>query len=319
MLVILIVVVGLAVAIGVISLFVRWEREGKEQLIPLVLLGLLVLDGTIYSDPNMVPRGLFHPGSGATQLRLPEVYITLALIARLIAKGRPTRIGLPAALWLAFGGWLFVGMIEGKLYGNPFSQDIYEAKDILYIVGAYALAAGVPVRKYFERGDLYKLGTLSVVCATVLDLMQIGGVTVNTNLPLLPLQDFGGVGAETAALFLAIGLTCFLTRLATGPVKVRHVLALVPVIVSVVLANQRAVLVNLARGGPRGARGRARRARPWSSAALSRPGRTRGVGAARLGGDRHRRGRRSRRAGPAGTEDPARLDLRQPLPQRGKG
>ena len=246
MLLILVALAGLVVAVGVISLFVRWEREGKEQLIPLVLLGLLVLDGTIYSDPNLVPRGLFHPGSGATQLRLPEVYITLALIARLIAKGRPTRIGLPAGLWLAFGGWLFVGMVEGKLYGNPFSQDIYEAKDILYIVGAYALAAGVPVRKYFERGDLYKLGTLSLVCATVLDILQIGGVSINTDLPLLPLQDFGGVGAETAALFLAIGLICFLTRLATGPVKLRHVLALVPVIVSVVLANQRAVLVNLA-------------------------------------------------------------------------
>jgi O-antigen ligase len=137
-------------------------------------------------------------------------------------------------------------LVEGNLYHNSFSQDIYEAKDILYIVGAYALAAGVPVRKYFERGDLYKLGTLTVVCATVLDLMQIGGVAVNTNLPLLPLQDFGLIGAETAALFLAIGLVCFLTRLATGPVKFRHVLALVPVVVSVVLANQRAVLVNLA-------------------------------------------------------------------------
>jgi O-antigen ligase len=238
-------VLGVLFAAGVISLFVRWEREGNEQLIPLVLLGLLVLDGSIYADPNMVPRGLFHPGSGATQLRLPEIYITLALIARLIAKGRPTRIGLPAGLWLAFGGWLFVGMLEGKLYYNPFSQDIYEAKDILYIVGAYALAAGVPVRKYFERGDLYKLGALSVVCATVLDLMQIGGVTVNTTLPLLPLQGFGAVGAETAALFLAIGLACFLTRLASGPVKFRHVLALVPVVVSVVLANQRAVIVNL--------------------------------------------------------------------------
>jgi O-antigen ligase len=245
-LVILIAVVGLAVAAGVISLFVRWEREGKEQLIPLVLLGLLVLDGTVYADPNVVPRGLFHPGSGATQLRLPEIYITLALVARLIAKGRPTRIGLPAGLWLAFGGWLFVGMIEGQLYHNPFSQNIYEAKDILYIVGAYALAAGVPVRKYFERGDLYKLGTLCVVCATLLDLMQIGGITINTNLPLLPLQDFGTVGAETAALFLAIVLACFLTRLATGPVKLHHALALVPVIVSVVLADQRAVIVNLA-------------------------------------------------------------------------
>ena len=78
------------------ALFVRWEREGKEQLVPLILLGMLVVEGTIYDDPNVIPRSIFHPGSGSTQLRLPEIYISLALIARLIARGRPKRIGLPA-------------------------------------------------------------------------------------------------------------------------------------------------------------------------------------------------------------------------------
>ncbi len=238
-------IVGLVVAALIVSLFVRWEREGKEQLVPLVLLGLLVVEATIYGDPNNIPRSIFHPGSGSTQLRLPEIYITLALIARLIARGRPKRIGFPAGLWLAFAAWMVVGLIEGKLYHNSFSQDIYEAKDLLYITGAYALAAGVPVRKYFERGDLFKLGTLSIVCATLLDLMMLGHVSVNTNLPGLPLSGFGGIGAETAALFMAVGTMCFLTRMAMGPVALRHVLALIPIVVSVVLASQRAILVNL--------------------------------------------------------------------------
>ena len=35
--------------------------------------------------------------------------------------------------------------------------------------------------------------------------MTLAEVTVNTNLPGLPLQGFGTVGAETAALFLAVG------------------------------------------------------------------------------------------------------------------
>lgn len=246
MLIALVAVIGLVVAALIVSIFVRWEREGKAQLVPLVLLGLLVVEATIYNDPNVIPRSIFHPGSGSTQLRLPEIYITLALIARLIVQGRPKRIGLPAGLWLAFAGWMMVGLIEGKLYHNSFSQDIYEAKDILYITGAYALAAGVPVRKYFERGDLFKLGTLCVVCASVLDVMSLAHVTVNTTLPGLPLRNFGVVGAETAALFLAIGTVCFLMRIANGPVALRDVLVLIPLIVSVVLANQRAVLVNLA-------------------------------------------------------------------------
>ena len=212
---------------------------------PLVLLGLLVIEATIYADQNTLPRGIFHPGSGSTQLRLPEIYITLALVARLIARGKPKRIGLPAGLWLTFAAWMVVGVVEGELYHNGLSQNLYEAKDILYIVGAYALAAGVPVRRYFDSGDLFKLGYLAVVCISVVDVMSIAGLSVNTSLPLLPLQGFGAVGSETAALCLAIVAVCFLCRMASGPIRVRHVLVLAPVIVGVVLANQRAVLVNL--------------------------------------------------------------------------
>jgi O-antigen ligase len=238
-------VIALGLAAAVVALFVRWEREGKEQLVPLVLLGLLVVEATIYADDNTLPRSIFHPGSGSAQLRLPEIYITLALVARLIARGKPTRIGLPAGLWLAFAAWLAVGAVEGRLYHNALSQDLFEAKDILYIVGAYALAAGVPLRRYFDRGDLFKLGSLCVACASLLDVMTIAHIGLNTNLPLLPLQNFGLDGSGAAALFVAIGTMCFLTRLASGTVRVRHVVALVPLIAAVVLADQRAVLVNL--------------------------------------------------------------------------
>jgi O-antigen ligase len=236
-----------AVAVAVVRLFVRWEREGKEQLAPLILLALLVIEGTIYANSDVIPRGLFHPGSGGAQVRLPEIYITLALIARWIARGAPKRIGLAAGLWLTFGVWLLVGIVVGKINHNPFSQIIYEGKDILYVVGAYALAAGVPVRKYLDRGDLFKLGTLCVICASLVDLMYVGHVDINTNLPLLPLQNFGAaVGNETAGLFFAIAGTCYLVRLTTGPARLLDFLALVPVVVAVVLANERAALANVA-------------------------------------------------------------------------
>ena len=232
-------------AVAVVKLFIRWEREGKEQLVPLILVGLIVVEGTLYANSDVIPRGLFHPGSGSTQLRLPEVYITLALIARLVARGAPKRIGLPAGLWLTFAALLAVGIVEGKLNHNPFSQVLFEGKDILYIGGAYALAAGVPVRKYFDRGDLYKLGTLCVVCASLVDLMSIGHISVTTNLPLLPLQGFGAVGNETAAICFAVVGTCYLARLASGPPRLLHALALVPVLVAVVRADQRADLISM--------------------------------------------------------------------------
>ena len=245
MLKVLVVLILLGVAVGVIAVFVRWERQGKDHLVPLVLLALLVVEATIYADQNTLPRSLFHPGSGSAQLRIPEIYITLALIARLIARGKPTRIGLPAGLWLAFAAWMVVGMIEGHLYHNVLTQDLYEAKDILYIVGAYALAAGVPVRRYIDSGDLLRLGNLTVVCITIVDLMTIAHISLNTHIPELPLQDFGAVGNETAALALAIVTMCFFVRLASGPLRSWDVIALVPVVTALILSNQRAVLVNL--------------------------------------------------------------------------
>ena len=124
------------------------------------------------------------------------------------------------------------------------ARALYEGKDLFYIVGAYALAAGVPVRRYIESGDLFKLGYLAVACISLVDLMAIGGIDINTNLPLLPLVNFGQVGTETAALCLGIVVMCFLCKIASGPIRLRHVLMLVPVVVGVVLANQRAVLVN---------------------------------------------------------------------------
>jgi O-antigen ligase len=75
--------------------------------------------------------------------------------------------------------------------------------------------------------------------------MSIGGIDINTNLPLLPLVNFGQVGTETAALCLGIVVVCFLCKMASGPIRIRHVMMLVPVVAGVVLADQRAVLVNL--------------------------------------------------------------------------
>lgn len=240
------VVVALGAVAGVIALFVHWERSGKEHLVVLVLLGLLVVEATLYADQDTLPRSIFHPGSGSTQVRLPEIYISLALIARLIARGKPTRIGLPAGLWLAFAAWMMVGVVEGQLYHNQLTQNLYEAKDILYIVGAYALAAGVPVRRYLDGGALYRLGALSTACASIVAVMAIAKISINMSLPALPLQNFGADGNESAALFLAIGTICFLVRLASGSVRFRHVLGLVPVVICVVLASERAVLLNLA-------------------------------------------------------------------------
>ena len=77
------------VAIPCIWGFARWERKGKALRAVVLLLALELFEAAVYENETLIPRGLFHPGSGSTQLRLPEIIITLALFGRLVAKGMP--------------------------------------------------------------------------------------------------------------------------------------------------------------------------------------------------------------------------------------
>ena len=64
--------------------------------------------------------------------------ISLALLARLVVRGRPRWVGVPALLWMAFGAWYFVALVEGILHHNNTTQIPYEGKAIIYVVGGYA-------------------------------------------------------------------------------------------------------------------------------------------------------------------------------------
>jgi O-antigen ligase len=246
MVTIMLAALALGLLVALVAMFAKWERDDKWYRAPLGLLMLLVIEVTLYADDNTLPRGLFHPGLGSLQLRLPEVYITLALLGRLIGRGKPARMGFPAALWSAFGLWLVVGTVEGILYHNPLSQNIYEAKAIVYVVGGYALAAGVPIHRYLESNAFRILRNMSVIFATVVVVMTATHVTVNVHIPLLPLQGFGAVGSSSADVYAAICIVYFIYQLASGPPRLASVAALVPALAAAIQSNQRAVLVNLA-------------------------------------------------------------------------
>jgi O-antigen ligase len=242
---VILALLGVGLLVALVALFAKWEREDKSYRAPLGLLMMLVVEVTLYSDDNTLPRGLFHPGLGSLQLRLPEVYITLALLGRLVGRGKPKRIGFPAALWGAFGVWLVVSTVEGVLYHNLLSQNVYEAKAIVYVVGGYALAAGVPLQRYLESNAFRYLRNLSVAAGTLVDVMTGLHISVNFHIPLLPLQDFGAVGSTSADFYAAIAIIYFIYQLASGPPRLLSVLALVPGLVCAVQSSQRAVLINL--------------------------------------------------------------------------
>jgi len=238
-----ILLVAAAACAGLFALFVHWERGGQEHFVVFLLLSLLVVETTLYENQSLTPRGIFHPGSGALQFRLPEVIITLGLLARLTVRGLPRFAGLPALAWAAFAAWMTVATVEGIIRHNDLVQLPYEAKAIIYVVGGYALAAGVPAHRYLAGRGLERLVRWSAVGAIVLIVLTEAHKVYAVNLPLLPLPNFGELGGDTAPMFVAIGMVGFLLEMVKDRRNVLTLLCAVPLLLSPFFAFQRASLV----------------------------------------------------------------------------
>jgi O-antigen ligase len=236
-----------AVPAGAILLYVfyRWERAGREHWVVFLILGLLVVESSLYENATLMPRGFFHPGSGSFQFRLPEILITLVILARLIVRGRPVRIGVPALLWMGVAGWWTVELIEGLIRHNSTVKLPFEAKAIVYVMGAYALASGVPVRRFLDGPGFQRLLRWSALPATALVSLALAKKTYAAHLPLFPLNNFGALGTDAATIFVCIGVIGFLLELAKDRRSAFNILCTVPLLFSAFLSHQRAVLLTL--------------------------------------------------------------------------
>jgi O-antigen ligase len=241
----LILLVAAAAGAVLIGVFVHWERTGREHYVVVLMLGLLVAETSLYENQDNMPRDIFHPGSGAFEFRLPEVIITLALLARLVVRGRATRVGIPALLWMAFGAWILVALVEGVLRHNDFTQIPYEGKVVVYVVGGYAVAAGVPIQRFFEGRGLERLVRWSAVPAIAVMVLTAAHKSYGIHIPLLPLPDFGVDGSDAATIFAAIGLIGLLLELAKEKRSTLTLLCVIPLMTSPFLSDQRAVLIML--------------------------------------------------------------------------
>ena len=242
----MILLVGAALASGMLLyLFLRWERSGREHWSVFLLFGLLVFESSLWSNETAMPQGLFHPGTGSLEFRLPEVIITVALIARLMIKGTPRRIGIPALLWLTVAAWWALEAVEGLLRHNSTVKLPFEAKAIIYVMGGYALASGVPVRRFLEGPGFQRLLRWSALSAVILILLTAAKKTYAANIPLLKLTDFGTLGTDAATIFVSIGVIAFLLELNKDRRNRLNLLCTVPLALSPFFAYQRAVLITL--------------------------------------------------------------------------
>jgi O-antigen ligase len=173
------------------------------------------------------------------------VVIVLALLARLVARGWPTRVGFPALWWSAFAAWMTVAFVEGLLRHNDFTHITYEGKAIIYVTGAYALAVGTRLQRYFEGRIFERLVRWSAVAATVLIVMTAGNLEFSLNLPLVPLSRFGVLGTDAGTIFTSLGVIGLLLELSKPRRSKLTLLAVVPLLLSAFLADQRAALLGL--------------------------------------------------------------------------
>lgn len=240
------VLLGVCIAGGLLfAQMLRWERRGQPHVVVVVMFALLVIETSLYSNQDLMPRSIFHPGSGHLEFRLPEVIITLALLARLVVHGRPARIGMPALAWATWAAWMTLETVEGILRHNSTVQMPYEAKAIIYVAGGYALAAGVPVRDYLDSHSFERLMRWSALAAVILDVLALTHRIYTVNLPLLPLPDFGPMGADTASVFVTLGVVGFMVELAKPRRNVVTLVCVVPLLLSTVASGQRAALLEL--------------------------------------------------------------------------
>lgn len=235
----------LALAAGALLLlwFVAAERAGRPTSL-IFILGLLVVETTLYGNQSDVPTGLLHPGAQPFTFRFVDMVIPLALLARLIAKGAPTRVGGGPLLWIAFLAWLASAGIVGVFGGNDVDLVTFEAKAILY-VGVFAVAAGTPAERLYAGRSMIRLVYASAAIAAILCLMDLTGTRVNVFIPGIGDARLGGIDGDTATVMVALGAIALVLGTCRERGRLGLLLAAGPLFVTPFLSLQRAAMITL--------------------------------------------------------------------------
>lgn len=239
--------------------FVRLERAGQSATTVLLVLWILVLDAALYADPNEIPVGLFHPGVGAdpdptdeiiesaVSFRLVDLIIPVALGARLYAKGIPARMRTSTVWLFVFFAWLVAAAFIGIFNANSPDLIAFELKTLVYL-GVFALVASVPIRTLVEGHGFARLLYGSALIATGLIIADGMNISTGLDIPLLPLPRVGTLGADAAGIFVALGMIALALALIRERDRLRLFVASGPLLLSPVVASQRAAIITLVVG-----------------------------------------------------------------------
>lgn len=241
------VLVGIAAAAGwvLFTWCVAQERRGRAIDVVVLVFALVVVESVLWPNQQDVPSGPFNIGVGGYSVRLPDVLLPLALAARLTAVGRPRRVGWPAFWLMTFLAWYAALGVVGLLEGHRVNEVVFEAKAILYVGGAFALAVGVPAADYFDLRRLPRLVLPAAAIAALLVFTAQRNQVIDLPVPGGAPQ-FGEVGADLASVFVALGLFALALEFARRPPRLAVIAGGTVLLVSAFFAEQRAALLGLA-------------------------------------------------------------------------
>ncbi|MGA9636547.1 MAG: O-antigen ligase family protein [Solirubrobacterales bacterium] len=236
--------------------FRRLERRGRGDVVIVLIVGLLLLETTLYPNQSTVPSGIFHPVLGGLTFRLIDLVVPAAVVARISVRGLSS-FGANALLWAAFLAWLVTAGLIGLLNGHSFSQVTFEGKAIAYLSAIY-LTATIPAREYLASRAMARLIGASAILATLLLITSNAGVAINLGARPPQGADLvaaagqtidpaGSLSADAAATFIALG-TIAVAMAFNSPgsrQRARLMIAAAPLLASTTAAGQAAAFLEL--------------------------------------------------------------------------
>lgn len=225
--------------------FVRLEERNRRDVAVAIVLGLVLIEALIYPTQNGVPGGLFHPTLAGRPLRLPEMVIPIALLARVLVHGGPRRLSRTAIAWTAFVVWLALGLPIGVMMGNPFSAAFFQSKAVIYVGGGFALVSGVPITRLAHAPVIRKLLVGLGVLIGMTIPFSLADRMLGLGLPLLPGASLGRISPDASTILSVVAVVALLLEGARRQRQLLFGLAAVPLLLSPLVATQRAAVLGV--------------------------------------------------------------------------
>lgn len=219
-------------------------RRGHLASVLVGVLGLVLLEVSLFSSQNNVTAGLFNPSLGGFSFSLFEVGISTVMAGYLLSGQR--LLLTPAVCWWAgFTAWFAVAAGIGFAYGNVPAEIMFTGRAIIYL-GVLFLMTSVPARDLVSTRGLPLLLLPAAVVAALLIGTTVAGASLTLPIPGATVEEWGLIGGDAATLFTFLGVLAAALAIVSNSRRVALLFLAAPLLSAPLFSFQRASLIGLA-------------------------------------------------------------------------